>query len=297
MLVPAILYKEQISKEFQRKFYTEDMFLETGSLYQWSPEILDNPADGQFDYAIIHNNKLIGYLSYRVDYYCSKVYNFGLMSFDKGNFVVGKDVFDKIEELVELYHRVEWRMICGNPVERSYDRFCKKHNGKKHILKDAIKDKYGNYRDDVIYEIVGGEQLKNVRNLGKRSAQEVVDKLKEYGIELPDSDDMIMTSKDIDDLINICCHCRMDKAYIPTIPEEGRAYVDGYEDCRDDIVGTLLQIREELEDIDPTNVPVEDYHDMKIAQLKTAMESDRHRIQEIVDILVEQVRELLESEE
>ena len=91
---------------------------------------------------------------------------FAIMSFDKGNFVVGKDVFDKMEELVELYHRVEWRMICGNPVERSYDRFCKKHNGKKHILKDAIKDKYGNYRDDVIYEIVGGEQLKNVRNLG-----------------------------------------------------------------------------------------------------------------------------------
>ena len=27
MLVPAILYKEQISKEFQRKFYTEDMFV------------------------------------------------------------------------------------------------------------------------------------------------------------------------------------------------------------------------------------------------------------------------------
>lgn len=31
--------------------------------------------------------------------------------------------------------------------------------------------------------------------------------------------------------------------------------------------------------------------------LKTAMESDRHRIQEIVDILAEQVRESLESEE
>ncbi len=157
MLVPAILYKEQISKEFQRKFYTEDMFLETGSLYQWLPEILDNPADGQFDYAIIHNNKLIGYLSYRVDYYCSKVYNFGLMSFDKGNYIVGKDVFNKMEEIVEMYHRVEWRMIRGNPAERSYDKFCKKHNGKKHILKDAIKDKYGNYRDDVIYEIVGGK--------------------------------------------------------------------------------------------------------------------------------------------
>ena len=36
---------------------------------------------------------------------------------------------------------------------------------------------------------------------------------------------------------------------------------------------------------------------VKIAQLKTAMESERNRIQEIVDILAEQVREILESEE
>lgn len=36
---------------------------------------------------------------------------------------------------------------------------------------------------------------------------------------------------------------------------------------------------------------------MKIAQLKTAMKSDRSRIQEIVDILAEQVREIFESEE
>ena len=82
------------------------------------------------------NNRLIGHLSYRVDYYCSKVYNFGLMSFDKGNYIVGKDGSTKMEEIVEMYHRVEWRMIRGNPAERSYDKFCKKHNGKKHILKD-----------------------------------------------------------------------------------------------------------------------------------------------------------------
>ena len=36
---------------------------------------------------------------------------------------------------------------------------------------------------------------------------------------------------------------------------------------------------------------------MKIAQLKTAMESERNRIQEIVDILAEQVREIFESED
>ena len=37
---------------------------------------------------------------------------------------------------------------------RGYDNFIKRHNGTKHILKDSIKDKNGEYHDDFIYEIV-----------------------------------------------------------------------------------------------------------------------------------------------
>jgi hypothetical protein len=154
MLKPGILYKEQIIKEFQKLYYTEDMMFESGCIGQWCPNISDIPNEGKFDYAIIHNNKLIGYLSYQVDYYASNVYNFGLMSFDRGNPIVGRDLFDKMEELVSTFRRIEWRMVGGNPVERSYDRFCKMHHGRKHVLKDAIRDARGNYRDDIIYEIV-----------------------------------------------------------------------------------------------------------------------------------------------
>ena len=32
--------------------------------------------------------------------------------------------------------------------------FNKRHNGNKHILKDSIRDRDGNYRDDIIYEII-----------------------------------------------------------------------------------------------------------------------------------------------
>ena len=155
MLLPAILYKEQITKEFQKQYFTEDMFFETGCLEQWSPQIFDNLEQGKFQYAIVNNdNKLIGYLSYEIDYYASQVYKFGLISFDKGNLIVARDLFNKLEELVSKFHRVEWRMVGGNPVERNYDRFCEKHHGKKHILKDAIKDAKGNYRDNIIYEII-----------------------------------------------------------------------------------------------------------------------------------------------
>ena len=58
MLVPAILYRDQIEREFQRLYYTKDMLFETGCLGQWTPEISDSPDDGRFDYAIVSNNKL-----------------------------------------------------------------------------------------------------------------------------------------------------------------------------------------------------------------------------------------------
>ena len=103
MLVPAILYKEQIKKEFQKYYYTTDMLYETGCMCNWNPEIAECPNESQFQYAIVDKNeKLIGYLGYSVDWYASKAYNFGLFSFDRGNILVGRDIFDKLEELIEL---------------------------------------------------------------------------------------------------------------------------------------------------------------------------------------------------
>ncbi len=155
MLVPAILYKEQIIKGMQKYFYTKDMMYETGCMENWTPNISNCPDASQFQYAIVDKNeKLIGYLGYTVDWYASKAYNIGLFSFDRGNILVGRDVFDKLEELVGTLHRVEWRAVGDNPAGRGYDHFIKKHNGKKHILKDAIKDRNGCYHNDIIYEIV-----------------------------------------------------------------------------------------------------------------------------------------------
>lgn len=158
MLVPAILYREQIKKEFQKYYYTQDMMYETGCMCNWNPEIVECPNESQFQYAIIDKDeKLIGYLAYAVDWYTSKAYNFGLFSFDRGNPLVGKDVFNKLEELVSTLHRVEWKAVGGNPACRGYDSFIKRHNGTKHVLKDSIKDKNGKYHDDIIYEIVSEE--------------------------------------------------------------------------------------------------------------------------------------------
>lgn len=156
MLRPAILYKAEILLEFQKCQYTTDMLYYTGCLANYIPDIVDCPGECTFQFAIVDDNtkKLIGYLEYSVNWYVSKAYNFGLFSFDRGNILVGKDVFNKLEELLTILHRIEWRAVEGNPACRGYDSFIKKNGGNKHVLKDAIKDKNGVYHDDIIYEIV-----------------------------------------------------------------------------------------------------------------------------------------------
>lgn len=154
MLVPAILYKEEIEKAFSKELYTENYFYYCG--YAYCNSLTEIKAeDNVYQYAIIDKNeKLVGYLAYRVNPNTDSIYNFGLYSFDKGNFIIGKDLFEKMEELVKKHHRIEWRMIGGNPVKKHYDKFCEKHNGNVVILHDVCKDDNDNYHDEYIYEIV-----------------------------------------------------------------------------------------------------------------------------------------------
>lgn len=154
-LVPAILYKDEIKKQILYHAYDDEMFLYTGSNGFSTPEISDE-GEGIYQYAIVDDKKLIGYFSYALDMYSSNANCFSLFSFDKGNPIIGISVFRELEKLINSFHvhRLEWRMIEGNPVEWHYDRFCQKYSGKKHILKDAIRDKQGVYHADVIYEII-----------------------------------------------------------------------------------------------------------------------------------------------
>jgi len=154
MLVPAILYKEEIEKAFAKELYTDNYFYYQGyGSANGLPKI--SAEDCLYQYAVVNTHKkLIGYLGYQIDTNADSVYNFGLYSFDKGNPIIGKDLYEKLEELVEIHHRIEWRMVSGNPVKKHYDKFLNKYNGNVVVLHDVCKDSKGNYHDSYIYEII-----------------------------------------------------------------------------------------------------------------------------------------------
>lgn len=160
MIVPAILYKNEIWQKFLEYNYTEDMIYYTGYLGNSLP-VIDEKSDGScYQYAIVDNGILIGYFTYSIDWYSSCAHCFGLFSFDRNNRIIGLDVYREIKKIINEYHihRIEWRMIGGNSVEKHYDRFCQNHHGNKFVLTDAIKDRYGKYHDDIIYEIIFNEE-------------------------------------------------------------------------------------------------------------------------------------------
>ena len=107
MLEPAVLHKEELLKLFAKEIYTSDWFYYVGY-----PNSFDIPkieiSFGYYQWAIMDKDKVIGYLAYNVDNCTDCAHKFGLYSFDRGNPIVGFDLFRKMEELVKRYHRVEW---------------------------------------------------------------------------------------------------------------------------------------------------------------------------------------------
>lgn len=157
-LKPAILYKDQIAQKSRELYYTDDSFYYNG--YITNDPIIVKEGDDyneRFQYAIVDNNKdLIGYISFHVDFYSKNADSFGLISFDRGNPIIGFAVKEVIDMLIEEFciHRLEFRCIGGNPVKRHYDWFCRNMNGKCHCLQDVIRDHRRDYHNVYIYEMI-----------------------------------------------------------------------------------------------------------------------------------------------
>ena len=100
MLKPAAMYKDILMEKFTSVLYTEDYYYYCGYPGTGLPEIIIE--DGTYSYAIIDkNNNVIGFFTYQIFDLTDTVHNFGVFSFDKGNPIVGIDVYYKMKELIK----------------------------------------------------------------------------------------------------------------------------------------------------------------------------------------------------
>ena len=130
-------------------------------------------ADSTNDYmkrafAVLNNNdELIGYISYSVDNELRIAQWFGAINFSDDKISFGKALRQVITDCFLKFGMevVEWNVICGNPIEPSYDKMCKKLGGRIiGIRHHRAIDLVGNIHDDKSYEILREDFLKATNN-------------------------------------------------------------------------------------------------------------------------------------
>lgn len=171
MLVPAIVYKETIEQYFKEIEYTDKYLWYTGSIDNYDIEV--KTEGDKFAFAIVdksdelYGDIVIGYISFRVDWYCSMAYNFSLIKFDitqnsPCSTMIMASAIREVMRMVESFnlHRIDFRCVSGNPAEFSYWRIMKliEKSGKWHWheikFTDNIRDKQGIYHDTICYELI-----------------------------------------------------------------------------------------------------------------------------------------------
>ena len=133
-LVNAKLYEEQIKRKMWEIWYDEKYQYYFGGNWRSDLSLADNNSDyPKRAFAVLNNrDELIGYISYSVDNELRIAQWFGAVNFSDDKLTFGKALRQVIEDCFLKFGMevVEWCAICGNPIERSYDRMCEKLGGR-----------------------------------------------------------------------------------------------------------------------------------------------------------------------
>lgn len=166
-LVNAKLYEEEIRQKFWEIWYDEKYQYYFGSNMRNDFSLDNNYDDCQsHNFAVINdNNELLGYIDYSVDNEMRIAKWFGAINFSDDKFTFGLALRQVITDCFLKFGMevVEWNVVCGNPVERSYDKMCKKLGGTIVGVKHRrSKDLAGNVHDEKTYEILRENFLKTI---------------------------------------------------------------------------------------------------------------------------------------
>lgn len=156
MLKNALLYEEELKNKFYNVWYDPQYEYYFGSDYRYTFRI---PKDGclRRDFVSIDSeNNILGYMCYQVNSDTKLAYNFGAINFSSNKITFGLDLKQLIDDIFMKFNMetLEFSVICGNPIEKSYDRVIKQIGGKVLCIRhNRAKDLAGNIHDDKLYEI------------------------------------------------------------------------------------------------------------------------------------------------
>lgn len=131
MLKSAHLYKEKLMKAQYESWYDLNNQFWNCGCYDSEITLPENNYDTHTFVSVDSNDKVIGYIVYGVDQIALKACGFGIISFDKGNPLFAKDLYQCLLDIFYKYNlnKIEFMAYTDNPVIDAYRRFIKKVGG------------------------------------------------------------------------------------------------------------------------------------------------------------------------
>jgi len=161
----AIKHKEELTMlqyniwlEDKYKYYNNDTYYE-------SMEI-DESTWQRHQFVSVKNDKVIGYISYRVDRTSDMAHSLAIMNFTDDKITFGMDLGKVLTDIFEKYNfrKLEFSVVVGNPIEKSYDKMIRKYGGRiietRHKHSRLIDGKLYDFKE---YEIFKDDYMKNRR--------------------------------------------------------------------------------------------------------------------------------------
>lgn len=170
MLKPAIQYAEVIPKMYQSIWFNDKYKYYNYNPYWNTFTIEDKTQDWHEFVSVNSQGEVIGYIHYYVNRFTLNCGNFGAINFTNDP-TFGKDLLQVIKDIFERFnfHKLNFSVVVGNPVEATYDHLCAKYGGRiLCIEKDETKLEDNQYYDVKRYEIMREDYLKCKKNMNKQ---------------------------------------------------------------------------------------------------------------------------------
>lgn len=166
MLVPAILYKEELQKTMIKTCWFNEKYKYFNQGFEVMEKIEEDTEKQHQFVSVNKDGKICGMLFYYVDRKTRSVCGLNAASFDVDPVTYGRDVLRAIDDIFNKFnfHKMCFGVVVGNPIERTYDRLCSKAGGRiAGYYRDDAMLMDGSYADIKVYEIMRDEYIKNRR--------------------------------------------------------------------------------------------------------------------------------------
>lgn len=157
MLDLAYKYEDELKKLMLDTWYDEKYMFFHNCPYRDSFSLPhEGDWNGRYFVSKDSTGKIIGLISYELNRSYDLAMNFGAVNFTDNKFTFGMDLAQVIDDIFCKFNirKMEFNVVIGNPIEKSYDKMVKKYGGSI----TGIRHKHaklidGRYYDDKSYEI------------------------------------------------------------------------------------------------------------------------------------------------